>query len=147
MPSEPPAALRAVADTNVVVSGLLWRGAERKLLDAARAGQFSLYTSAALLAELAEVLPRAKFAKRVAAARMSVERLVRRYARLARSIIPADIKPTVLADIDDDAVIACALAAQADLIVSGDKRLRNITTYHGIPIVTAAEALTRLPQR
>ena len=146
MPPEPPAALRAVADTNVVISGLLWRGAERKLLDAARAGQISLYTSAALLAELAEVLPRAKFTKRVTAARMSVERLARRYARLARSISAAEINPTVLADIDDDAVIACALAAHADLIISGDKRLRNMKNYQGIPIVNATEALTRLPQ-
>ncbi len=48
--------------------------------------------------------------------------------------------------IDDDAVIACALAAHADLIVSGDKRLRNMKTYQGIPIVNATEALTRLPQ-
>lgn len=147
MPSELPAALRAVADTNVVISGLLWSGAERKLLGTARAGQISLYTSAALLAELAEVLPRAKFAKRVAAAQMSVERLVRRYARLARSITPAGIEPTVLTDVDDDAVLACALAAGADLIVSGDKRLRNIKTYQGIPIVNAAEALKRLAQQ
>ena len=147
MPSEPPAELRAVADTNTVVSGLLWRGAPRAMLDAARTGQISLYTSAALLAELAEVLPRAKFAKRVAAARVSVERLVRRYARLARRITPAETKPIVLADTDDDAVIACALAAHADLIVSGDKRLRNVKNYQGIPIVTAAEALTRLAQR
>jgi putative PIN family toxin of toxin-antitoxin system len=116
------------------------------MLDAARNGQISLYTSAALLAELAEVLPRAKFAKRVAAARVSVERLVRRYARLARSITPAEINPIVLADTDDDAVIACALAAHVDLIVSGDKRLRNVKNYQGIPIVTAAEALTRLAQ-
>ena len=129
MPSELPAALRAVADTNVVISGLLWRGAPRKLLDAARAGQISLYNSAVLLAELVEILPHAKFAKRVAAAQISVERLARRYARLARSITPAEIKPTVLADVDDDAVIACALAAGADLIVSGDKRLRNNHRY------------------
>jgi putative PIN family toxin of toxin-antitoxin system len=147
MPSELPAALRAVADTNVVISGLLWRGAPRKLLDAARAGQISLYTSAVLLAELVEVLPRAKFAKRVAAAQISVERLARRYARLARSITPAEIRPTALADIDDDAVIACALGAGADLIISGDKRLRNIKTYHGISIVSVDEVLTRLPQR
>ena len=77
---------------------------------------------------------------------MSVERLARRYARLARSISAAEINPTVLADIDDDAVIACALAAHADLIISGDKRLRNMKNYQGIPIVNATEALTRLPQ-
>ena len=147
MPSEPPAELRAVADTNTVVSGLLWQGAPRALLDAARSGQISLYTSAALLAELAEVLPRAKFAKRVAVAQMSVERLVRRYARLARSITPAEIKPTVLADTDDDAVIACALAAGVDLIVTGDKRLLNIKSHIGIPLVTVAEALRRLTER
>jgi putative PIN family toxin of toxin-antitoxin system len=132
MPSEPRAALRAVVDTNVVVSGLLWKCAPRDLLAAARAGRLSLYTSAELLAELAEVLARAKFAKRVAAANMSAERLARRYARLARCVAPADIKPTVLADPDDDAVLACALAAAADLIVSGDQRVRNLKCASGM---------------
>jgi putative PIN family toxin of toxin-antitoxin system len=73
-------AVRAVADTNTVVSGLLWTGAPHALLIAARDAKLSLYTSAALLDELAEVLARAKFAKRVAASNMDVERLVLRYA-------------------------------------------------------------------
>jgi putative PIN family toxin of toxin-antitoxin system len=140
MPSGPRVAPRAVVDTNVVVSGLLWKGTPRALLDAARAGRISLYTSAELLAELAEVLPRPKFAKRVAAAKMSVERLARRYARLAQRVSPAQIKPTVLGDLEDDAVIACALGASADLIVSGDKRLRNLKTHLGMRIVSPAEA-------
>lgn len=48
---------------------------------------------------------------------------------------------------DDDHVLACALAAKADLIVSGDAHLLNLKTYQGVPIVSAAEALARLPQR
>jgi len=52
--------VRAVADTNTVVSALLWTGAPRALLIAARAGKLSLYTSAALLDELSEVLTRAR---------------------------------------------------------------------------------------
>jgi putative PIN family toxin of toxin-antitoxin system len=139
--------VRAVADTNTVVSGLLWHGVPRKFLDTARAGAISLYTSDALLAELVEVLPRKKLAKRVAASGMSVEELARRYALLAQRVIPAEIDPVVLADPDDDRVLACALGAQADLIVSGDPHLRNLKTYQGIPIVTAAEALTRIAQR
>ncbi|MSQ63694.1 MAG: putative toxin-antitoxin system toxin component, PIN family [Betaproteobacteria bacterium] len=139
--------MRAVADTNTVVSGLLWRGAPRQFLDAARAGQFSLYTSAPLLVELAEVFPRRKFSRRVLAANISVERLVRRYARLAQRIAPAEINPTVLLDPDDDAVLACALGARADLLVSGDKHLRNLKIYQGIQIVTVAEALATLPRR
>jgi predicted nucleic acid-binding protein len=55
--------LRAVADTNTVISGLLYRGSERSLLEAARSGALALYTSAALLAEIVDVLPRAKFAR------------------------------------------------------------------------------------
>jgi hypothetical protein len=38
------------------------------------------------------------------------------------------------------------LAAEAQMIVSGDNRIRNLKTYQSIPIVGAAEALKRLPQ-
>ncbi|MCC7486903.1 MAG: putative toxin-antitoxin system toxin component, PIN family [Burkholderiales bacterium] len=98
--------MRVVADTNTIVSGLLWTGASRALLDAARDRRISLYTSAALLEELAQVLPRAKFARRVVASRMSIPRLVRRYARLAQRIVPADIGPAVPGDPDDAAALA-----------------------------------------
>ena len=54
---------------------------------------------------------------------------------------PASISAVVLDDPDDDHVLACAFAAQADLIVSGDSHLLNLKTYHRIRIVSAAEAL------
>ena len=57
--------MRVVADTNVVVSGLLWHGNERRLLDAARDGFVELFTSKELLAELEDVLGRSKFAPRL----------------------------------------------------------------------------------
>jgi len=44
-------------------------------------------------------------------------------------------------------VLACAVAAQADLIVSGDPDLLNLKSYQHIPIVSPVEALKRLPQR
>jgi putative PIN family toxin of toxin-antitoxin system len=68
--------VRLVADTNTVVSGLLWQGPPRQLLDAAFARRLRLYTSAALLAELAEALGRAKFARKVAASTFSAEELM-----------------------------------------------------------------------
>jgi len=42
---------------------------------------------------------------------------------------------------DDDAVLACALTAHAELIVSGDKDLLVLQSLQGIPILTAAQAL------
>jgi putative PIN family toxin of toxin-antitoxin system len=54
--------MRVVADTNVVVSGLLWRGNPRRVLDAARDGIIELFTSIVLLEELEDVLSRERFA-------------------------------------------------------------------------------------
>jgi uncharacterized protein len=52
--------VRVVLDTNIVISGLLWRGSPRRVLDVARDGIIELYTSSALLEELKAVLSREK---------------------------------------------------------------------------------------
>ena len=137
--------MRLVADTNTVISGLLWHGAPRRLLDAARAGKVSLFTSADLLVELEDTLSRAKFAERLERAGVTRRVLVQGYATLAAVIKPAAIPPAVLADLDDDAVLACAVAAQAQAIASGDSHLLNLKTYQDIPILTVNELLALLP--
>lgn len=137
--------MRLALDTNTVVSGLLWDSTPSQLIRAALGGQVELVTSQALLLELGDVLARAKFAKRVAASGFSVEELVARCAVLAQTVEPAAIAP-VLADPDDDQVLACALAGRADLIVSGDAQLLNLKRYHGIGIVNAAQALELVSQ-
>jgi putative PIN family toxin of toxin-antitoxin system len=53
--------VRAVIDTNVLLSGLLWHGTPHLLIEQVRAGTLTLVSSPALLAELAEVIARAKF--------------------------------------------------------------------------------------
>ena len=139
--------MRLVADTNVVVSALLWKGAPYILFKAAQEHELEFFTSRALLDELEEVLARRKLTKAIRVTGSTRVDLLKDYQELAHIVTPAQTRRIVLADVDDDAVIACALAAHADLIVSGDKRLRNIKTYQGIPIVSPAEALVRLPQR
>ena len=139
--------MRLVLDTNVVVAGFLWEGPPHRLVQHALDGVIDLVSSPALLSELEGILGRRKFAPRLAKQSLSLEGLVLRYGELAKLVHPAPIAPVVLADPDDDHVLACALATQADLIVSGDTHLLNLKAYQGIPIVTAAEALTRLPQR
>ncbi|MEX0746305.1 MAG: putative toxin-antitoxin system toxin component, PIN family [Phycisphaeraceae bacterium] len=138
--------MRLVLDTNTVVSGLLWNKTPAQLIDAGLEGRIELFTSEALVLELEDVLPRHKLARRVAASGLSIAQLVARYALLAQSVTPAIIG-RVSKDPDDDHVLACAIAAQADLIVSGDPDLLNLKSHQDIPIVNAAEALTRLPQR
>ena len=136
--------MRLVLDANTVVSGLLWHGAPGKLIDAAQEKTISVYTSAPLLAELQGVLLRRKFAAQLEARGLQALEIFEGYAALANIIVPALISPVILKDPADDAVLACALAAQVDLIVSGDSDLLDLKNYHDIPIVSAAEALVRL---
>jgi len=133
-----------VADTNIVVSGLLWRGHPRRLLDAARDGIIELFTSPKLVAELEDVLDRKQFAARIEAARVTVSELVSGYAALATVIEAEAIEPVILADPDDDAVLACALAAQCEVITSGDNHLLALKVHQEIRILTAAELLAVL---
>lgn len=126
--------MRVVIDTNVAISGLLWHGPPRRLLESARSGHVQLLTSAHLLAELEDVLARPKLAERLSAAKTEPRTLVLGYAALAELVEPATIEPVVLSDPDDDAVLACAVAAQADVICSGDRDLLSLGAYQGIPI-------------
>jgi uncharacterized protein len=138
--------MRIVADTNTVLSGLLWQGPPRRLLDLARQRTVTLCSSPTLLAELAEVIGRDKFVQRVRAATLSAAELVQDYERLAEVVEPQPLPAPASRDSDDDHVLACALAAQADLIVSGDHDLLILREYQGIPILSTTAALARVAE-
>lgn len=133
--------MRIVADTNTVLSGLLWQGPPRRLIDLARERAITLCTSVVLLAELAEVIARDKFAHRVLVAGLSAAELVDDYRRLAQLIEPRALSAAISRDPDDDHVLACAAAAKVDLIVTRDKDLLVLNPYERLPIVAAADAL------
>ncbi len=133
--------MRLVLDTNTVISGLLWQGPPGQLLDAVQSGRVSLYTSVPLLTELQGVLKRDKFARQLKKRGLKDSAIFDGYATMAALVTPPTIVPAITRDPADDAVLACAAAAQADLIVSGDKDLLRLKEYQGIRIVNAAEAM------
>jgi putative PIN family toxin of toxin-antitoxin system len=135
-----------VLDTNTVVSGFLWENEPRALIDAAIEARIMLFSSTALIEELAGVLPRDKFAQRLVHKQLSVGALIERYLALAEIVEPAILSRPVSKDPDDDIVLATALAAKADLIVSRDKHLRDLKHFHRIPILNATAALQRIEQ-
>ena len=137
--------MRIVLDTNLLVSGIISTGLPRQLVDAAKAGAFELCTSEVLLAELLDVIARDKFATRLAQAGLAPLTIVEDLRALAVVVSPSMVARVVLADPDDDHVLAAALTGAADLIATGDKRdLLPLGSYQGIPIVTAKEALERI---
>lgn len=137
--------MKIVTDTNVVVSGLLWLGTPGRLLEAAANGRVTLYTSPALVSELRSTLNYGRLAPRIQHSGLTLDELIGRYLNVAILVQPSAVPRIVANDADDDQVLACALEARADLIVSGDrKHLLPLGSYQGIPIIDAAEALRRI---
>jgi putative PIN family toxin of toxin-antitoxin system len=138
--------VRAVLDTNIAVAGLLWRGKPYELFGLTLTGRVLCFASDTLLAELERVLGYEKLARRIATLHTTIRDLLAGYRSLVEIVPAAIISPTVIADPDDDHVLACAIAANANFIVSGDKHLLDLKRHQGIEIVNAGEALRRITQ-
>jgi putative PIN family toxin of toxin-antitoxin system len=136
--------VRLVLDTNTAVSGLIWGGVPARLIDAAAAGTAQIISSVPLLDELHDDLFRKKFAAQLAEQGVDAADLFEGYAALVQLVVPAVIGPVILADPDDDIVLATAVACDADVIVSGDAHLLGIGEFQGISIVTPSAAVSRL---
>jgi putative PIN family toxin of toxin-antitoxin system len=132
--------MRLVLDTNVVASALLWDGPPRRFLDIGFGERNRLFSSAPLLAELGDVLSRPKFDRKIAASLLSVDELVDLYANLVSVVKPASV-PRLAPDPDDDIVIGTAIAAKADLIVTGDRAFLSVGQYEFGRIVSVREAI------
>jgi putative PIN family toxin of toxin-antitoxin system len=136
--------MRIVADTNIIVSGTFWFGPPRQVLEAARIQRIELVTSPALLQELTVVISRSKFAPRLLHKGETVQEILQTFTSLTTIVHPIAVPAVVQADPDDDAVLACAVAAGADAIVSGDRHLLDLSNHQGIPVLTVSELLGRL---
>lgn len=110
----------------------------------ARARRIFLCTSRILLDEFADVLIREKHAKKLAATSGGLAAILADYRRICSIVEPAPLPHSIAPDPDDDWVIATAIAAKVDLIVTGDKPLLSVGQVEGISIVTVAEAIALL---
>lgn len=132
-----------VLDTNVVASAILWGGTPRVLLEASRDKRVDLFTITPMLSELTDILGRHKFARKIAASLLTIDRLVEDYAQLASVVRPA-ATPRIAPDPNDDVVIGTALAAKAVMIVTGDKPLLSVIEHEGVRIVGVAQAIAAI---
>lgn len=137
--------MRLVVDTNVVISALLWGGVPRQLLDAIHQGRASAFASSELIREFREVLARERFAATIARFGKTPQSLAESYTGVAILIEPAPLSQLgTLRDPKDALVLACAVGAQADAIVSGDIDLGVLKSFLDIPILTPAQCLERM---
>jgi putative PIN family toxin of toxin-antitoxin system len=133
--------IRVVLDTNIVISGTLWSGSPKQVMQIVEAGKALPLVTEAMLDELKEVIERPKFAKRLELLGKTAQEIISQYASKAEIIEAVALDESVSSDPDDDIFLACAISGKAQMIVSGDPHLLNVKQYQNIPILTAGDFL------
>lgn len=133
--------IRAILDTNVLISGIFWKGAPFEILRAWQKRCFHLIISPSIFEEYRRVLDEMT-RKRVSAAAQSILEIIELHAEMAWPV--AFAKP-VCDDPDDDKFLEAALAAGADYIVSGDAALLRLKNIQRTGIIRPAHFLKLLP--
>jgi putative PIN family toxin of toxin-antitoxin system len=133
--------VRIVADTNILVSALLFGGTSEQVFLAGLRGEIQLLTSPSLLKEFEKVL-KEKFKLNIHLVRGIIEE-VREVAEIVE--VSSRIKAISHPD-EDNRVLECAIDGKADFIVTGDTRhILPLKEYGGIKILSPSEFLKHLP--
>jgi putative PIN family toxin of toxin-antitoxin system len=132
--------IRAVFDTNILISGVLYSGKPSRLIDLVVDGEIQLVSSVEIIQEFSEVVARPKF-------NLSKEehQLFTNFIIRLSTITETKSKFKVVEqDPDDDMVVISAFDGKAAFIVSGDPHLLKLKEVLGIRILTANQMLKML---
>jgi putative PIN family toxin of toxin-antitoxin system len=127
--------IKAVLDTNVLISGMFWKGPPFEILNAWQRGRFTLALSMPILEEYRRVVAEVVTEHRSGATGPILE-LLEVHSQMVE---PVSFRTKICDDPDDDKFLAAAVAAGADYVVTGDLALLRIGTYEGIEIVRPAK--------
>jgi hypothetical protein len=133
--------LRAVLDTNVLVSAILSpKGIPAELVRAFQRGAFQLVLSPSILDEVRRVFHAPEIRPFWRLPDDEILRLLRDLERSA-VLVPGTTPVSLPRDPDDEKFLAAALEAAATYIVTGDEDLRTLEAYQAIMIVSPSDFL------
>lgn len=124
--------MKIVLDTNVLMSGIFFRGNPHRIVHAWRTGRLRLVVSAEILEEYAAVAKRLGAEFGVGEAETTIGLM----ATHAEIVAAPELPTQVCDDADDDKFLACAVAGRVSIVVSGDKALRRASRYRDIEVLT-----------
>lgn len=127
--------MRIILDTNVVISGIFFAGPPYQILKSWREGKLHLLISEEILAEYRRV------GETLALQFPSIDLLpILDMLRANAEVLSVKcLSEPVCDDPDDDKFLACALAGECKLIVSGDKHLLKVSGFRSIKVLKPRE--------
>jgi len=123
-----------VLDTNIFISAFFWNGNERRALIECKKGKYQLVTSPPILDEVERVLLQ-KFEVPIEKINAYVEEIL----IFSVIVFPTNKIDIIKEDPSDNMVLEAAVTGKVEVIVSGDKHLRNLKRYTDIVILGANE--------
>lgn len=134
--------MRVVADTNVVISGLLWGGPPNEILRWARDGLLELMACEETAGELKRVLQHKRLSRRMSDLDTAPQQAFAYFMNRATFVPnPAHDPGEIDADRFDNVFLALASEGRARLIISGDRHLLRLKECRSVHIVTPSEAV------
>lgn len=131
--------MRIVLDANVLVSALISSaGAPAQIVAYWREDKFEVAISTPILHELDRVLHYPRLQEHYHLPEKRIRRFLRLLARQAVAVAPPQSVTVIELDPDDNRYLECAVAAEAEVIVSGDRHLLALGEYQGIQILSPA---------
>ncbi len=134
--------LRVAPDTNVLVSAFIAAGPPSRILEGAIDGHLELVLAEPVIAELRRILT-----EKLGFDSVRLKEVETLLADLAVESVPVppDSPEAITGDPDDDLILACAVQAKVDVLVSGDRRhLLPLVAHRGVRIITPQALLAEL---
>jgi|LGVF01.2.fsa_nt_gb putative PIN family toxin of toxin-antitoxin system len=123
---------KVVLDTSVLISGILFGGNPRQILELVIQGKIDAYISPAIFTEYREILIRPKFG-------LSHEKrfsIAKEIEDIFCFVFPQVTVDLIKDDPDDNIILECALAADVKYIITGDPHLLNLAWIEKIKIIS-----------
>ena len=137
--------MRVVLDANVLVSALISaKGAPAQILLHWQEGKLDVVASPPILEELERVLHYPRLQERYDLPEGMIQRFLQLLEQQAILVEPGESLSVIERDPSDNRYLECAVAGEAEYIVSGDRHLLNLKEYRGIQIFNPREFLALL---
>ena len=131
---------RVVLDTNVLISGVLFGGKPRLIIELVVKGKIKAYLSPVILDEFKDVMARPKFGL----GHETIFTITRENEDIFSFVFPKIVIERIKDDPDDNVILECALTGDAEYIVTGDPHLLSLDSFKGIQILRPAAFLNEL---
>ncbi|MDP2704605.1 MAG: putative toxin-antitoxin system toxin component, PIN family [bacterium] len=136
--------MRVVADTNIIISMLLWGKSLERFLVLVNTRRITLCFSPQTIDELFRVIYHSHIQKQAEKLKTPVETLLDKLIAASEIVYPTQRVAVIREDPSDNRILETAIAARVRYIVTGDRHLLKCKQHLNIPIVTPAEFLKLL---